>query len=328
MRPTAFTVHLGGHALGLHTYGLLVALGFAVGIVLFWREGRRQGLNGGRLLDLSFWCIVAGLVGSRLAFVAVNADEFADACFGRGAPADGRIVGCSAILRFWEGGFVFYGGLLGAGLVVAWFCRREGWSFWRLGDLAAPTLAIGHALGRLGCFAAGCCFGKACGAPWAVSFPAGSVAHQELTAVGVVPARAETTTPLHPTQLYEAFGELVIFVVLLLLRRRWNRSAAARDQTARGSRAPGALILLYAGSYALLRFCVEIFRGDSARRYVFEWAAPALARGLGLPPEAPLLLSVSQLVSLLVLVAVGVAMNARARAPRLPRSSAFTAPSS
>lgn len=324
MRPTLFTVHLGGHALGLHTYGVLVALGFAVGILLFWREGRRQGLNGGRLLDLSFWCIVAGLVGSRLAYVALNAPEFAEACFGRGSGGDGRIVGCTAALRFWEGGLVFYGGALGAGLVVAWFCRREGWSFWRLGDLAAPTLAIGHALGRLGCFAAGCCFGKACEAPWAVSFPAGSVAHQELTAVGVVPANAKHTTPLHPTQLYEAFGEVILFAVLLVLRRRWNRSAAASDQTARGSRAPGALILVYAGGYALLRFCVEIFRGDSARRYVFEWAAPSLARVLGLPPEAPLLLSVSQLASLLVLL--GVALTLRARTPRITESSALTAP--
>src|SRR5690349_2846555 len=129
MRPTLFTLHPGGHALGLHTYGVLVALGFAVGILLFWREGRRQGLNGGRLLDLAFWCIVTGLVGSRLTYVAVNAGDFANACFGSGASAGGRIVGCGAVLRFWEGGFVFYGGAVAAGLVVLWFCRREGWSF-------------------------------------------------------------------------------------------------------------------------------------------------------------------------------------------------------
>lgn len=319
MRPTLFTLQLGGHAFALHTYGVLVALGFAVGIVLFWREGRRQGLNGGRLLDLAFWCIVAGLVGSRLAYVALNAHDFANACFGSGVSADGRVVGCGAALRFWEGGFVFYGGAIGAGLVVAWFCRREGWSFWRLGDLAAPTLAIGHALGRLGCFAAGCCFGAACHAPWAAHFPAGSVAHQELTAVGVVPVAAPVTPGLHPTQLYEALGELVLFVVLLSLRHRWSRRG---DQQVEPSR-PGALLLVYAGAYACLRFAVELFRGDGARRHVLQWTAPSVANALGLPGDTPLLLSVSQLASLLVLGGVAVAVFLRTREPRPAPSRAF-----
>lgn len=316
MRPTLF----GGPSFALHTYGVLAALGFAVGIVLFWREGQRQGLNGGRLLDLAFWCIVAGLVGSRLTYVALNAHDFANACFGSGVSADGRVVGCAAALRFWEGGFVFYGGAICAALVVSWFCRREGWSFWRLGDLAAPALAIGHALGRLGCFAAGCCFGAVCHAPWAAHFPAGSVAYQELTAVGVVRDGASTTPGLHPTQLYEALGELVLFTVLLLLRRRWREPT---DGTSPASRAPGNLLLIYAGGYALLRFVVEIFRGDGARRHVFQWIAPGVARALGLPGDTPLLLSVSQLVSVLVLVAVGVALALRGRSPA---GAALTAP--
>ncbi|MEO8214668.1 MAG: prolipoprotein diacylglyceryl transferase family protein, partial [Myxococcales bacterium] len=162
MHPALLSARLGGHELGLHTYGVLVALGFAVGIVLFWREGRRQGLDGGRLLDLSFWSVVAGLIGSRLAFVALNAGEFIDACAGQSHSGTERISGCTAALRFWDGGFVFYGGVVAAGMVVLLFCRSEGWSFWRLGDVAAPTLAIGHAIGRLGCFFAGCCFGKGC----------------------------------------------------------------------------------------------------------------------------------------------------------------------
>ena len=179
--------------MGLHTYGLLVGLGFAVGIVFFWREGRRQGFDSGRLLDLSFWSIVAGLAGSRVTFVALNAREFADACFGPATGDTQRISGCAAVFRFWEGGFVFYGGVIATGLIILLFCRREGWSFWRLADLAAPTLAIGHALGRLGCFFAGCCFGKSCQAPWAVSFPPGSVAYEELREVGVIGSHAART---------------------------------------------------------------------------------------------------------------------------------------
>ncbi len=315
MHPTLFSAHLAGFAVGLHTYGVLVGLGFAVGIVLFWREGRRQGLDGGRLLDLSFWSIIAGLVGSRVAFVVLNAREFADACLGSPGSSSGRIMGCSAILRFWEGGFVFYGGALGTGLVVLFFCRREGWSFWRVGDLAAPTLAVGHALGRLGCFFAGCCFGKICPGPWAVSFPSGSVAFDELQAVGVLSTGARATPPLHPTQLYEAAGEVAIFLLLLGLRRRWRVSDEASERSSgakRGrQRRPGGLILSYAAGYAVLRFIVELFRGDSSRRYLVEWGWPRAALALGLPPSDPLLLSVSQLTSVVVLIAVAAVVIGR-----------------
>ena len=98
MRPTLVSIPIGDHEVGVHTYGLLVALGFAVGIVRFWRAGRRQGLDGGRLLDLAFWGLVAGIVGSRVAFVALNARAFVEAC-----------VDPAAGVRFsgWEGFRVF-----------------------------------------------------------------------------------------------------------------------------------------------------------------------------------------------------------------------------
>src|SRR6185436_13266476 len=100
--------------------------------------------------------------------------------------AGGHVSGCLAAFRFWEGGLIFYGGGIAAGGVSARFCKREGWSCWKLGDLAAPTLAIGHGIGRLGCTLAGCCFGAACRAPWGVAFPRGSVAFDELQGAGDV----------------------------------------------------------------------------------------------------------------------------------------------
>jgi len=223
MFPTLYTVRVGGREVALHSYGILIAVGLAAGIAFAYREGRRRGFDGGRVLDAAFWMIVAGLVGSRIVYGIVNAGDFARACFhGSGAPRSvaGVLSDCGRILAIWQGGLVFYGGVAGAALVGWRFARREGWSFAAFGDLFVPALALGHAFGRLGCFAAGCCFGKIGGGRLGVAFPRGSVAFDELAGHGAIPAGWQTTPALHPTQLYEAFGELAIFLALLLLRPR------------------------------------------------------------------------------------------------------------
>jgi phosphatidylglycerol:prolipoprotein diacylglycerol transferase len=305
MRPVLVTLHVGAREVGVHTYGLLIAAGLAAGIALGAREARRRGLDVGRVLDFSFWATVIGLFGSRIAYGLVNAGEFVRTCT-RGVDFPRTtldvVSDCTRLLHVWEGGLVFYGGVVGGGIVAAVFARRERWSFWVLGDVFAPGLAIGHALGRLGCFAAGCCFGKQSG-PWGVAFPAGSVAFDELGSVGALAPGASFTPPLHPTQLYEAGGELAIFALLLALRPR------LRDR-------PGALLLAYGTCYALLRFTVELFRGDLARRYVVELSTPRFASWLGVPPGDPVLLSVGQLASLVLLAACAVvALRRRASAP-------------
>jgi phosphatidylglycerol:prolipoprotein diacylglycerol transferase len=134
-------------------------------------------------------------------------------------------------------GFVFYGGFLGATLAGWLYCRAQRLSFGRVADACAPALALGHAFGRLGCFANGCCYGKVCDLPWAVRFPAGHVAH------GIA---------VHPVQLYEAAGNLAIFTGLMLVARR--------------RRFPGQVWWGYVFAYAALRFAVEFFRGDYANR--------------------------------------------------------------
>jgi phosphatidylglycerol:prolipoprotein diacylglycerol transferase len=291
MFPTLYTLRVGGHEIGLHSYGILIAIGLAAGIALAYHDGRRRGFDGGRVLDAAFWMIVAGLVGSRIVYGIVNAGDFAHACFhGGGLPRSlgGVLSDCTRILAIWQGGLVFYGGVVGAALVCWRFARREGWSFAALGDLFAPALALGHAFGRLGCFAAGCCFGKASGGRLSVAFPRGSVAFDTLASQGAIPAGWETTPGLHPTQLYEAFGELAIFGVLLVLRPRL-----------RGR--PGSLLVAYLGLYALLRFVVEMFRGDVIRGLIFALDTPRLAGWLRLPPHEPIFLSVGQLASLIVL---------------------------
>jgi phosphatidylglycerol:prolipoprotein diacylglycerol transferase len=289
--PTLVTLRFGGQEIALHSYGILIAIGLAAGIALGYREGRRQGLDGGRVLDAAFWMIVAGLIGSRIAYGIVNAGEFARICFdGAGAPRGfGRVLAdCGRIFAIWQGGLVFYGGVAGAALVGWWFARREGWSFAVFGDLGAPALALGHAFGRLGCFASGCCFGKAGTGSFGVTFPRGSVAFDALASMGAVPPGWQRTPALHPTQLYEAIGELVIFVVLLVLRPRARKH-------------PGTLLVTYLGLYALLRFIVEIFRGDVIRGVLIAFDTPRLAGRLHLPPHEPIFLSVGQLVSLLLI---------------------------
>jgi phosphatidylglycerol:prolipoprotein diacylglycerol transferase len=243
MRPTLFELSLAGRNLALPSYGVLVTAGFAAGVWLAARQARRQGLDAGAVLDVCFWALVVGLAGSRLLFVAQHAGTFVRLC---------HAGDCTAALRLWDGGLVFYGGALAAGALVAIMARRRDWAFGQIGDLLAPSLALGHVLGRLGCFAAGCCYGKPCA--WGVAFPPGSVAYTQLMAEGAISSAAALTPPLHPTQLYEAAGELLIFVGLLLWRRR--------------QRFTGELVLLYALAYALLRGLVELFRGDSARGFV------------------------------------------------------------
>lgn len=306
MRPTLFSLRLFGHEIGLHSYGLAIALGFAAGIFLAARQARRLEMNVPDVLDLSFWMLVAGLLGSRVMFVLLNAGDYARLCTGFGQPrtAFTLISDCTAVFRLWEGGLVFYGGAVASTIVVAITARRRGWSFGKVADVFAPSLALGHAFGRIGCFAAGCCFGKLCPSSWAgaVSFPPGSVAFEDFVSHGLLAPTAHTTLALHATQLYEAAGELLIFFTLLALRRR--------------QRAYGSLALSYALMYAILRGLGEVFRGDAGRRFLIEISTPRVAAWLGLPPREPLLLSTSQTVSLIL--AIGAAWGLRALHRREP----------
>ncbi|HXU64533.1 MAG TPA: prolipoprotein diacylglyceryl transferase [Polyangia bacterium] len=302
MHPVLFILPLGRRELAISTYGVLVTAGLAVGIWVAQREGRRRGFDSSRVMDLAFWTIVAGLVGSRLAYGIVNARAFWAACVDGPGP---RWHDCTSLFRLWEGGLVFYGGVAAAGGAAFVFARRQGWSFGDVGDLAAPALAIGHAFGRLGCFAAGCCFGKETTSRLGMSFPRDSVAFEMLRRSGAIPLGAGETPPLHPTQLYEAAGEAVIFAALMALAPRLRRR-------------PGALVTTYLALYAALRFLIEMFRGDAIRGMLVAWQTPWLAARLGMPADQPLFFSVGQLGSLLIGVLLITLALRRSRAMRTP----------
>jgi phosphatidylglycerol:prolipoprotein diacylglycerol transferase len=249
LRPVLFDIHLGSRDFALHTYGVAIAAAFLVAIFVGTRTAARSGEDPEKVRDLCFWLLVSSLVGSRLVFIATNIPDYIRLCRDEGD--------CWRALRVWEGGLVFYGGFFAALAVAVGYTRWRGMNFWRTADILAPSVALGHFFGRLGCFAAGCCWGKeAHGAAlaWAARFPVDSLAFQDYAARGALPAGAQVTPPLHPVQLYEAGAELVLFFALSLLgrRKRWD----------------GQVLVAYLLAYAAVRYVVELFRGDAARKFV------------------------------------------------------------
>ena len=205
----------------LHTYGVFVAIAFLSAIALALREARKQGEDANKILDLSFYMLVAAIVGSRILYVLVNWSAF------RHDPLE--------IVRIWRGGLVFYGGFIGALLTALWYIRRKGLPLLKTADIVAPSIAFGQSVGRIGCFFAGCCYGKACDLPWGVTFT-----HPE--------SLAPKGVPLHPTQLYSSLNSLFIFLLLAGLGRIKSFD--------------GQIFWAYVLLYGVTRSILEHFRGD------------------------------------------------------------------
>jgi phosphatidylglycerol---prolipoprotein diacylglyceryl transferase len=212
------------HLSFLHTYGVLVALAFLLGLWVAARLGKRTGLDVDALTNLGIYCALAAIVGAKVMMIIVEPRYHQN-------PRD--------IFTFdtLQAGGVFYGGLIAALGVAWWYMRKVHLPLWKTADVFAPGIALGHGIGRLGCFSAGCCWGTFCRAPWAVTFRDPVANYQ----VGV-----PLNVPLHPTQLYEAFSEFAVFALLYYLFGRPHRS--------------GTIISLYLVLYGAVRFVVEFFR--------------------------------------------------------------------
>jgi phosphatidylglycerol:prolipoprotein diacylglycerol transferase len=209
----------------INTYGVLLALAFLCGILIAAKLAARDGLPRERVYDLGLWILLAAIVGSKVLMIFTEPDY-------RENPLH---IFSPDFLR---SGGVFYGGFIGAVLAGYFLIRRYKLPWWKTADAFAPGLALGNAIGRQGCFAAGCCWGKPTAMPWGVEF---TEAGNRVTGVPL-------GVHLHPTQLYESFGALLIFFFLLWLHRR--------------KRFSGQVILFYAVLYAVMRFTIEIFRDD------------------------------------------------------------------
>ncbi len=206
-------------------YGLLVSLAFLVALWMAGRLSRRAGLDTDTVLNLGVYTAIAAMLGAKLFMLLLDFDYYSRNL--------GEIFSLSTLLA----GGVFYGGLIAALLTAFLYLRRSRLPGLATADVFAPAIALGHAIGRLGCFAAGCCWGAPSKLPWAVTFT-----NPEANRLVGVPLGI----PLHPTQLYEAFAEAVIFVILY---RRFARPHR-----------PGAIIGLYLVLYPSVRFLVEFVR--------------------------------------------------------------------
>lgn len=236
-------------------YGLFVAAGFLAGMGLTLRLARRAGLEADRIANLAIYCALAGLAGAKLLMFVLDFSYYSE------NPA--RIFSLDTLLS----AGVYYGGFLGA-LLFAWvYIRRHRLPWWKTADVFAPGIALGHAIGRLGCFAAGCCWGSECHRPWAVTFT--NPAAHELTGVPL-------GVPLHPAQLYEAAATALVAAWLY-----------ARSRRPHGE---GEILGWYLALYSAARFLIEFFREHQQPPPVeavpltwTQWIALALcAAGIGL----------------------------------------------
>ena len=214
----------------LPTYGVLIAIGFLVGISLSARLARRSGIDPERITNLGIVLLVSAIVGAKLFLIADNWAYYS------------RDLGRLFTLEALRSGGVFYGGLVTAIGVAYYYARRHSMPWLATADVMVPGLAFGHAIGRMGCFAAGCCWGRETHIAWAVTFT-DPVAHS-FTGVPL-------NVSLHPTQLYEAFGTALIGGLLLWLYLRPH--------------ALGAVLGSYLVLYSSFRFAVEFFRDSDAR---------------------------------------------------------------
>lgn len=241
MHPEFITI--GGRT--IYWYGVMMALAFMSGIMLWRHLGQRTGRGKEFGSDLALWILLPGIVGARLLYVLANFPYY------RAVPSE--------IWRIDQGGLIFYGGLLGGVLGAIVFSIRRRERLPALLDFLVVALPLGHMFGRIGCFLNGCCYGIP------VSGNEGHVLHQAIACGGGV-AMAGDPTPRYAVQLFEAAGNLLIFLFLYALYRRQPR--------------PGLVIAAYFALYPGLRFGLEFLRGDDRWRSAGWTAAQWLSLSL------------------------------------------------
>jgi phosphatidylglycerol---prolipoprotein diacylglyceryl transferase len=245
--------------LSIHWYGVMVAVAFLVGLWTASRRGMRDKIPPEKIVDLGPWLVGGAILGARTLYVVSYWKEsFA------GKPV-------SEVFAIWNGGLVYYGGLIGASLACMLYTRLKKLPLWRVADVLAPSLALGYVFGRIGCLLNGCCYGRPCDLPWAITFPKDNPLNPP-------------TVPVHPTEVYESLLSLGLYAFLAWLYRR--------------KQFDGQVSGVYLVCYAFLRSFVEMFRGDYPERqhYLGGWATPAHLVSIGILAAGMVLLGVQSRV--------------------------------
>jgi phosphatidylglycerol:prolipoprotein diacylglycerol transferase len=238
VHPIAF--NLG--SLPIRWYGVMMALAFFAGLWTAMRRARLANVSADVIADVTLWLMAGSIIGARFVYVTTYwKQEFTDQPF-------------REVFMIQHGGLVFYGGLIGAAIAGAIYLHWKKLQVWKIADILAPSIALGSVFGRIGCLFNGCCYGRACDLPWAIRFPSG---HETR---GV---------PVHPTEIYDALLNFILYLVLAwLFRRAWapkiedGKSKMEKGFSPSSVRPAGQIFALYLVGYAICRFIVEFFRGD------------------------------------------------------------------
>jgi len=230
--------------LTVHTYGLMMAIGVGMALWFLFVQGKKQGLDGVKLVDAAFYTILVSLFGAKLILFIGNFNYYTT------YPKE--------LFSLARSGGVFQGGLTFGVIFALWYFRRKKIPTWKTADIIVPALALGHGFGRIGCFAAGCCYGRACSTALGVTFKS-QYAH-DLTGIPL-------QTPLHPVQLYESALNFLNFIVLFFVLKK--------------KRFDGQVFSLYIINYSIIRYFTEFFRGDHPdRAFLFQGPYPYLSVSL------------------------------------------------
>ena len=219
----------------IYTYGVLVASGVLISLWFGTRYAPKAGLTGDFIWNLGIYTILVGLVCSKLWLIASEWDYY--------TANPGQIF---SIATFQSAG-TFYGGVIGAIILIVVYSRMNKAPLLAVCDVGAIMLALGHAIGRLGCFVAGCCYGKPTSLPWGVTFTNPVAERIAGTPLGI---------PLHPTQLYESAAEFLNFLLLWWLSTRQKFT--------------GQIFGTFFMLYGIERGTIEFFRGDPGRTMMFH----------------------------------------------------------
>ena len=225
-------------------YGVMMAVAFFAGLWTATRRARLVNISGDVIADVTLWLMVGSIIGARFVYVTTYwKQEFANGPF-------------SEVFMVQHGGLVFYGGLIGAFVASVAYLYWKKLPVWKIADILAPSIALGSVFGRIGCLLNGCCYGRACSLPWAIRFPADHETHGQ---------------PVHPTEIYDALLNLILYLALAWLFRR--------------KKFDGQIFALYLIGYAICRSIVEFFRGDYPPDHIhhFDGAVFTSAQLLSIP---------------------------------------------